>query len=187
MDTGESRPVLTGLVALVAVAVAVGLVMGGAALAATRVLGLDGSEETRRSSSDQSLYLPKPSDTAVPSGPLITLPAQPGGSGTSSASESPEPTKSEKPKKQISLSAGQTSVSPMGRIDLTGVYPEGEGAVVQVQIFEGGWTDFAGVDAIVTNQTFATWIQTGRVGEQRFRVVDTETGAASNQVKVTVG
>ena len=186
MDTGEKRPVLTGLVALVAVALAVGLVLGGAALAATRVLGLDQESDTGGGSAEQSLYLPKPTDTGSPSGPLITLPADPGGSATG-GSEEPEPTESEKPEKQISLQAGQTSVSSMGRIDLTGVYPGGEGAVVQVQIFEGGWTDFAGVDAVVTNETFGTWIQTGRAGEQRFRVVDTDTGATSNQVKVTVG
>ncbi|WP_121254511.1 hypothetical protein [Nocardioides ferulae] len=186
MDTGEKRPVLTGLVALVAVAMAVGLVLGGAALAATRVLGLGDGDETGRTTSEQSLYLPKPTDTGSATGPLITLPAQPGDSSSGSSAPD-EPTETKSPKKQISLSAGQTSVSPMGRIDLTGVYPQGEGAVVQVQIFEGGWTDFAGVDAVVTNETFSTWIQTGRAGEQRFRVIDTETGQTSNQVKVTIG
>ena len=88
---------------------------------------------------------------------------------------------------QITLSAGQTSVAPMEQIDLTGVYPGGEGAILQVQKFSGGaWQEFP-VTAVVSNETFATFVQTSFQGVNRFRVVDNDTGVASNEVKGTVG
>jgi hypothetical protein len=75
----------------------------------------------------------------------------------------------------------------MGQIDLTGVYPGGEGAVLQVQKFSGGgWQDFP-VTAVVSNETFATYVQTSFQGVNRFRVVDNDSGLASNEIKVTVG
>ena len=79
------------------------------------------------------------------------------------------------------------SVSPMEQIDLTGTYPTGEGAVLQVQRFVGGaWQDFP-VTVVVSNRTFSTYVQTSQVGMNRFRVVDTDNGTASNVVRVQVG
>ena len=76
----------------------------------------------------------------------------------------------------------------MQQIDLTGVYPGGEGAILQVQRFEnGGWTDFPASPVSVSDQTFSTYVQTGQPGIQRFRMLDTDTGEASNEVRVTVG
>ena len=54
----------------------------------------------------------------------------------------------------------------MEQIDLTGVYPGGEGAILQVQRFEGGkWEDFP-VTASVSNETFSTYVQTSQTGRQ---------------------
>jgi hypothetical protein len=186
---GEERrehPVLTGLAALVGVGLAVGVILGLAVLAATQVLGLGDDSETATTSAEQSMYLPKPEKTQEPSGPLVTLaPGQPPATGESSPTESP--TQSESPSTEISLSASQPSVSPMQQIDLTGVYPGGEGAILQVQRFTGGsWTDFP-VTASVSNETFTTYVQTSQAGVNRFRVVDTDTDLMSNEVRVTVG
>lgn len=179
------RPVLTGLVALVAVGILVGLFMGGAALAATRVLGLGGGNDSTNTSDAESLYLPRPSRTHQPSGPLITLAPDPSGSATSRPSS--KPTKKQTPDKAISLSASQTEVGQMEQIDLTGVYPQGEGAILQVQRFQAGsWVDFP-VTASVSNETFSTYVQTSQLGINRFRVVDTDTGLESNDVRVRVG
>lgn len=178
------RPILTGLLALVGVGLVVGLVLGGGALAATRVLGLGGEEETTSSEATErdSLVLPEPQETEEPDGPLITLRPDP----QQSQSPSQSPTEEEE-EEGITLSAGQTQVSPMGQIDLTGVYPGGEGAILQVQRFESGrWSDFP-VTASVSNETFSTYIQTGQTGVQRFRMLDTDSGDASNEVRVTVG
>ena len=178
------HPVLTGMLALVGVAVVVGLILGGGALAATKVLGIndDGTSSGEATSGD-SLFVPRPEATDAPSGPLVTLspPDQP------EATDSPQASESEAaPKTEISLSAGQTAVAAMEQLDLTGVYPGGEGAILQVQRLESGkWTDFP-VTASVSNETFATYIQTSQAGANKFRVIDTDTGETSNVVKVTI-
>ncbi len=186
MPSHDDRPVLTGLLALVGVGLAVGLVLGGGALAVTRVLGVDGGSATTATTDVASLYLPKPQKTDAPSGPLLTLGADP--KKGSAPSEKPEkPKKTKKAEGKISLSAGQTQVAPMGQIDLTGVYPGGEGRVLQVEKFVGGnWQDFP-VTAVVSNETFTTFVQTSSQGVNRFRVVDNDSGTSSNDVRVTVG
>jgi hypothetical protein len=180
------RPVLTGLSALIGVGLVVGLVLGGVALAGVKVLGLDGDAAAGGDpSSQQSFYLPKPERTEVEDGPLITLAPDPRDSGTGSST--PSPTPSATPETEISLSSGQTMVTPMQQIDLTGTYPGGEGAILQVQRFaDGRWLDFP-VTASVSGETFTTYIQTGQLGVNRFRMLDTDTGLASNEVRVRIG
>lgn len=185
------RPVANGLLALAAVALAVGLILGGVALIGTRMLGLSGGDATAGGgASDETLYLPKFQHT-TDSGPNITLGTQQPTDATSTPADEPtrtKPTGSKSPKQgQISLQAVQREVAAGENIDLTGVYPGGEGAILQVQRFEnGGWVDF---DATipVSNETFSTYIFTGVTGEQRFRVIDNSTGVASNEVRVKVG
>jgi len=56
-----------------------------------------------------------------------------------------------------------------------------------VQQFENGaWSDFP-VTASVSGGRFSTFIQTGMVGLNRFRMLDTDTGETSNEVKVQIG
>ena len=181
-DEKRRHPVLSGIAALVGVSLVVGALLGGVTLVGTRAAGLDDST-TSGASDSATLYLPKPKRTKAPSGPEVTLNTQEAETAPSEASSEPA---EQKPAKEISLSAGQTAVPPMGRIDLTGVYPGGEGAVLQVQKFSGGWKDFP-VTAVVSNATFTTYVQTSYAGVNKFRVVDSDTGKASNPVQVTVG
>lgn len=187
LERDNQHPVVFGLLALVGVGVVVGAILGLAALTGARVLGVSEPETASSRGGEASMYLPKPEPTKPEKGPELTLAPnkEPLGSGKNSK---PEKTKSpKKPAKAISLSAGQTSVAPMENIDLTGVYQAGEGAILQVQRFEGGgWTNFPASPVSVSNQTFSTYVQTGQPGEQRFRMLDTGNGQASNQVKVTV-
>jgi hypothetical protein len=177
----EGHPIVSGLVALVGVGVVVGLLVSGAALAASSLLGLDSGDDGGTASSQQSMYLPKPSATEAATGPLVTL--QPG-QETPTATDSGSPTA---PQFAISLSAAQTEVGPMEEIYLTGVYPGGEGAVVQVQRFESGkWEDFATVDAVVSGETFSTYVMTAHTGVNKFRVRDTDGPEVSNEVRVKV-
>lgn len=181
MSADKQRPVLSGLLALVGVAVAVGLVTAVAVVAGAHVLGLGGGHAAVAGNAGATMYLPKPQKTKAADGPSITLGTEPTQSGSTG---SPSIHKS---KKQISLQAGEASVSPMGRIDLTGTYPSGEGAVLNVQKFSNGsWQDFYSISATVTNGTFATYIQTGTPGVNRFRVIDSDTRLPSNQVRVTI-
>jgi hypothetical protein len=181
----EGHPIITGLVALVGVTVAVGLILGFVVLAGSRVLGLGGDDTASDSSGERSMYLPMPQKTPTATGPLVSL--SPGDTTSPSSTATTEPTKSESPKSAISLSAGQTSVGAMERIDLTGTYPGGEGAILQVERFiDGAWSDFS-VTAAVSNETFSTYVQTGQTGVNKFRVRDTDTGKLSNAITVTVG
>lgn len=178
MSDTKDRPVLMGLVALAAVALVIGLLGGAAMLVGVKALGLDGgsSDGSSEPGSGGSLYLPKPTDTPTAEPPPETTEPAP------DASESPET-----PAAAITLSAGQVSVSPMQQIDLTGTYPAGEGAILQVQRFENGeWSDFP-VTASVSGQTFGTYVQTSQAGPNKFRVIDTDTQTTSNEVIVTVG
>jgi hypothetical protein len=184
MSVDEQRPVLAGLLALVGVAVAIGLVAAVAVVGGAHLLGLGGGRaDGGAAGAGASMYLPKPSKTPPASGPSITL-------GTSSTqptdTNTPSPTL-KKPRKRISLQAGEQSVAPMARIDLSGTYPGGEGAVLNVQKFSNGsWQDFYSVSATVTNGTFSTYIQTGIPGVNRFRVIDSDTKVSSNEVRVTI-
>jgi hypothetical protein len=180
----EQRPVLAGLLALVGVAVAVGLVAAVAVMSGAHLLGLGGGRaEGSAGDAGATMYLPRPHKTQAASGPSITL-------GTSPTESSPTKNPNlnvNKPKKRISLQAGEQSVAPMGRIDLSGTYLGGEGAVLNVQKFSNGsWQDFYSISATVTNGTFSTYIQTGTPGVNRFRVVDSDTKVSSNEVKVTI-
>ncbi len=181
----ERHPIATGLVALVGVALVVGLILGLVVLAGTRVLGLRGDESSGTGGSERSMYLPRPEKTPAASGPQITL--APGESTPPSSGSAAAPTKSASPRKQITLSASVTSAGPMETFDLTGVYPGGEGSILQVQRFTGGsWRDFP-VTASVSDETFQTSVATSYSGPNRFRVVDTDTGLESNEVRVTIG
>ena len=183
MSGDEQRPVLYGLLALVGVAVAVGLITGVVLMAGAHMVGLGGGHAAVAGDPNASMYLPKPQKTKAADGPSITLGSDP----SSGSTQSKHPT-IHKPKKQITLQVGQTTVSPMGRIDLTGSYPGGEGAVLNVQKFSNGsWQDFYSISATVTNGTFSTYIQTGTPGLNRFRVIDSDTKRPSNEVQVQIG
>ena len=178
----RQHPVVAGLVALIGVGLAIGLLAGGATLIGTKVMGLGGETAATDSTARQSMYLPKPVPTSAsaeapqptlsaatePTGPVLTTPTQDTG---------------------ITLTAAQTSVGQMGRIDLTGTYSTGEGAVLQVQRATGpgddSWVDFP-VTVTVNGGQFSTYVQTGRTGPNRFRVVDTDSEAVSNDVTITV-
>ncbi|MBJ7358718.1 hypothetical protein [Nocardioides sp.] len=181
----EGHPVVAGLLALLGVGLAIGLLISGAALAGTSMLGLGESDDSGQASSDQTINVPKPEPTDPPTGPLITLEPKPSNEGNSAETEAPP-----EPEDAISLSAAVTEVRPGEPIDLSGVYPGGEGATLVVQRLEDGkWVDFAGGDvtASVTNETFSTYVITERTGLNTWRVRDNRTDEVSNEVRVQIG
>jgi hypothetical protein len=183
VSTRNEHPIIHGLAALVGVAVAIGLLFGVGTLAVTKGLGLGsgGSSEASDPEAGEgaSMYLPKPTKKETATGPLVSL--APGEEETPGSTGSPQAATG------IVLQAGQTSVSPMQQIDLSGSYAGGDGAILQVQRFEGGsWRDFP-VTARVSGGQFSTYIQTGQTGENKFRMADTDSGTTSNEVTVTIG
>lgn len=193
-NSDERHPVLAGLIALVAVSVAVALIVGISAFAAAHVLHLGGSDSSGSGNDGASLYLPRPSPTLTGSGPLVTLSSQPTSTATGSGHASSSPSSSasssrSKPDKRINLTAGEVSVAPMQPIDLSGTFDGGEGHLLRVQRKSDGtgWEDFPVPDVDVEGGQFSTSVETGRTGKQLFRVKDDDTGEVSNVVSVTVG
>jgi len=194
----ERHPIAAGVTALVAVAVGAGLIVGIGMFVGVNILGLGGDGAPDRQATDPdagaSLYVPRPKPTKTATGPAITLNASPTGSekaGSASASTSPSAseTAEEKPaKKEITLQAGAVEAEPMERVDLSGIYPGGEGAILRLERNDGqGWEEFGIPDAPVTGEQFSTVIQSGRVGKHKFRMKDIDTGTYSNVVTVTIG
>ena len=177
----EEHPIIAGLVALVGVGLVVGLVIGLVVLAGTKVLGIGGDDDGSSADEQASLYLPTPSKTSEASDPETSL------APDESQSESVDPSESETPEREITLSASVTEVGPMEQFQLTGVYPQGEGAILTVQrMQDGAWVDFPATGS-VSGEAFQIAVQTSKSGVNRFRVVDTDSGLESDEVRVTVG
>ncbi len=188
-DSSWIRQVLVGLGALAVVSLLVGGVVGLVALGAARLTGV--GETTRAAPAEPSVYIPTRAPTTTPQ----AYPDPPGASsqdqGASASPKAQEPKKKEEKKKKraarpITLKASPAEVAGGERINLTGAYPRGDGATLQVQRFEGSWVDFP-VTATVRDGTFATYIYSGHTGKNRFRVTDTGSGKSSNVVAVQIG
>ncbi|CAA9349477.1 MAG: hypothetical protein AVDCRST_MAG72-1346 [uncultured Nocardioidaceae bacterium] len=191
-DESRARPVLVGLAALVGVAVLIGAVVSAVALGLADVTGVsDGDAADVSTSPEQSLYVPDPdtpaeSRSTAPAESPSTSPS-PSQATTQATTEPAEPKTSKKPeRRQITLAASPSRVPTFGRITLTGTYRGGDGSTLQVQRLEGGWVAFP-TTATVEGGQFATYVESGQGGQNRFRVVDEATGRASAPVTVTVG
>jgi len=188
------RSLLAGIGALLGVAVLVGGVISLVTLGAVNVSGIGDSSSSPVA--EQTLYIPEHKDRSNdPRDKDLTLSDLNGGrnpqeSEGAQPGESPSPTKdAKKGKKQpsvISLSASPMTVQQMEQIYLSGTYPGGEGATLQVQRLESGsWNNFP-TSASVSGGTFSTYVMTGQQGDNKFRVVDADSGKKSNEVTVTV-
>ncbi|MBC7279746.1 hypothetical protein [Nocardioides sp.] len=198
MKQGERHPIAAGVTALVAVAVGVGLIVGIGMFVGANILGLGGdgaaSDQATDPDAGASLYAPSPKPTKTATGPAITLDASPTSAPEKKAGSVSDSTSSssvaveEKTAKKITLQAGIVEAKPMERIDITGIYPGGEGAILRLERDEGeGWAEFGIPDVSVTGEQFSTVIQTGRIGKHSFRMKDIDTGTYSNVVTVTIG
>ena len=177
----EEHPIIAGLVALVGVGLVVGLVIGLVVIAGTKVLGIGGDGDGSSADEQASIYLPTPSKTSE------SAEDETSSAPDESLSESPEASESETPDREITLSASVTEVGPMEQFQLTGVYPQGEGAILTVQrMQDGSWVDFPATGS-VSGEAFQIAVQTSKSGVNRFRVVDTDSGLESGEVRVTVG
>lgn len=207
MQQDEQHPIVAGLAALVVVAIVIGVVGGIAMLVGTRAAGLGGHDSSSKSAeAHASLYAPSPSPTEREATSSISLlptvsatgSARVGGSGESGEAATTSPTtaatpsapaeKESKPDKKITLQAAAPSARPMEMVDLSGIYPGGEGAILRLERNDGsGWKDFGIPDVNVVGEQFSTKIQTGRTGTHRFRMRDVDSHAVSNVVTVNIG
>jgi len=181
-DPTWRHTVVVGLGALAAAAVIIGVVVGIMAVGAARVTGV--GESSSGPSEPDTLYMPpyektpqaaEEIETAAPPRVRVSaVPLDPTDGPTSEVGE-------------ITLYANPTVVPSGERINLNGVYLDGEGVSLQVQRLEGdAWIDFP-TTASVRTGGFDTYVYTGRSGENVFRVFDPTTGRSSNSVSVNVG
>lgn len=184
MDEDDpKRALLTAAGAMALVAVLVGGAVGAVAVGAAKVAGLgegDGPDEA----APASLFIPEYVPTESADGDdFLGLPTI-----TASVEPTPEPAEETPRGDKVTLFAAPVQASPGQRINLNGVYVDGEGVALRVQRKEGdGWSDFASVTAKVRGGVFETWVQTTRTGEARFRVYDAEADRASNVVVIQIG
>ncbi len=179
-DSSWGRQLAIGLGALVTISLLVGGIVGALALGAAKLSGIESAGGGPVAK--PSLYIPTGEPSTTPES--YPDPTAPETSPTAEPSESPEPSPN-KPSRRISLQVFPNEVSPGERINFSGVYPAGEGATLQVQRFEGSWSDFP-VTANVRGGIFTTYIVTSRTGKAKFRVLDLGSGRASNAVTVTI-
>jgi hypothetical protein len=188
----DENPVASGLIALVAVAVVVGLLAGIGALAGTRLLGIgdNGGSSVGDPNGGRSLYLPDPIRTRDSGGPLVTL--IPSETATTTApndyyTETPVETETAQ-ESAISLTVGSTSVEDNEELMLSGTYVGGEGAVLDIlyNVNRTGWEEFP-LDTNVSGGIFQTYVQTYKTGVIQWRVKDSSTGKVSNVVSVRHG
>lgn len=174
---------LIGLGALVRASILIGGILSMIALGLARMAGVGDDSGSAVSTEEPSLYYPSP--TSSPS------PTQESTSEEPTASPSPSPESTEEggrnqQQRRITLTARPKNVEVSERINLQGTYRRGDGATLQIQRFENGWTDFP-VTTTVSGGQFATYIYSGRTGEVRFRVLDESAGLSSQPVTVTIG
>ena len=180
-DKPWQQTVMVGLGALAAAAVIIGIVVGVVVVVASNVAGV--GESTAGPGRPESLYMPpytrtpqaEETETQGPSArPRVTaIPLDPTDGPTSEVGE-------------ITLYANPVVAAAGERINLNGVYLDGEGVSLQVQRQDGAaWVDFP-TTATVRSGGFDTYIYTGRFGDNVFRVFDPTTGRSSNAVTVTI-
>lgn len=189
----EKHPIIAGLVALVSVTAAVGVIVALAVVVGSHALGGGGGSGSGTSAAGASMYVPMPAATKTQTGPLVTLSPAPGSSsqspGSSPSKAKSTKTKSAKPKPKINLTASVVSASSMQLFRLSGTYPGGEGHILRLQRMQhgSGWSTFGIPDMDVQGGQFSCSVQTGYPGANLFRVKDVDTGAVSNAVTVTIG
>lgn len=80
-----------------------------------------------------------------------------------------------------------TTAGRLDAVPLTGSAPPGATLRVQVADEAGGWSSYP--LSVVSGPTgrFTTYVELGRLGPNRLRILEPATGATSNEVTVTVG
>lgn len=191
------RRAIRAALTVAGIAVVLGLLIGGVTASVVNLTGLVPDEPARSALPTPGVGdnddLPTPSllPTNTPS-PRAS--ASPSAKQTSGVADKPSTKPTHKPPKKpkhrtassIRLSASDASVSAYDEVTLSGSYPGGSGTTLQVQRLEGGsWTAFP-TTATVDGGRFSTFVASGQSGVNKFRVVDPDSGVASNAVSFRV-
>lgn len=188
VDEADDRPVLVGAIALVGVSLVIGLIVALVVMGGARVAGLTGGGGGGGGGegAQPTLSLPAISETEFENQTITLTPEETEGAAEEEEAPAEEETTTEAAEPQITLQISATTASPMERIDVSGVYTGGDGAVLSIQRYtDGTWNDIAS-NAAVSGELFSTYIALGRPGENRVRAYDDAADLASNEVSITV-
>lgn len=178
-DRDRQERIIAAVLKVVGVAVAIGLTIGLGTWVLVKALDLDTTDTV---SIGPGTVEPRPQ---LPSSAL----PDPDGESTPEPEPSPTLTNAipDGSDSDLYLNASPVFVNPMERVNLTGQWPGRDAMSLLVQRFEDGeWVDF-GVQVQVRVGAFATYVMTGREGDNKFRVYDPNSDVASNEVTVTIG
>jgi hypothetical protein len=180
-DEERSAQVRSALLKALAVVAVIGVLIAIGTTIMVHALGLNDSGDTGPvGASPQPPSKPLPT-TALP------VPGQKSATPSDEPSESPSGSPAPGAKGDIELSISPINAKPMERVNLTGSYKGADNVQLEVQRFDNGqWANF-GVQANVDVGTYATYIQTGHTGENRFRMYDPQSQKGSNVILVTIG
>ena len=188
-DTSWQKQLLAGAGLLLVVGLLVGGIIGLVALKAADVAGVGGTP-TPETGPPPGLGLTtaRPETTAPPT--LTTRPAPTTPPTTQTTEPAPTTTTTtgtpQPPPQAIQLVATPLQATSFERVSLSGTYPAPAGTVLQVERNRGaGWEEFP-TTATVEAGAFSTYVATGILGANQFRVVDTSTGKLSNVVIVMI-
>ena len=89
--------------------------------------------------------------------------------------------------KSITIKSDKATAKAWTKVSFTGKTSGiAKNTVVQVQRFENGkWVNFPATTKVTSKATYSVWVQSGRVGVNKFRVVAAKTASASVNVTIT--
>ena len=170
----RGRVLLGSIAGLVAAGIIIGLVIAWASTSVLEAAGLDTDATTRPPAEPTAEPTETTSPTETP--PETTEPTEPSSSSTP-------------PQQAPQLRATPTAVSSMEQIDLDGRFPGlPAGTALQIERKEGGtWTLFPVSLSTGEGGSFSTYVQTGQLGPNQFRVTNPSSGQSTPVVTIQVG
>ncbi|TDO45659.1 hypothetical protein EV651_12848 [Kribbella sp. VKM Ac-2571] len=89
--------------------------------------------------------------------------------------------------KSITIKSDKTTAKAWTKVSFTGKTSGiAKNTVVQVQRLQNGkWVNFPATTKVTSRATYSVWVQSGRVGVNKFRVVAANTASAPVSVTIT--
>ena len=89
--------------------------------------------------------------------------------------------------KSITITSGKTTAKAWAKVSFTGKTTGiAKNTVVRVQRLQGStWVNFPATTKVTSRATYSLWVQSGRVGVNKFRVVAANTASAGVSVTIT--
>lgn len=165
---------------LVAVAAALAVLVLVVAMAwADRDSGRDGSAAGGTAAAGSSAMPGDDSAAAQLRRPATSMPAPQQESASGSATGADD--------QDLAVEAGATQARRLDAVPLTGSYRPGATLRVQLADSDGEWSSYPLSIVVDDEGHFSTFVELGRTGPNRLRMVEPATGVTSNEVVVTVG